>query len=151
MENTQVNLFKLVKAGEILFVGITKSKLLVRLALYKSQTAKFSTQPFYEYFINNGWDDVSIELIETVNKDESKARLNTLITELSPPLNKVEIVSEDEKKLKKLKKLEYQKAYNKNNQIYIKKYYEDHKEELKLKSKKRYEMLKSFKVLALVE
>ena len=151
MENTQVNLFKLVKAGEVLFVGITKSKLPVRLALYKSQTAKFSTQPFYEYFINNGWDDVSIELIETVNKDESKARLNTLITELSPPLNKVEIVSEDEKKLKKLKKLEYQKAYNKNNQIYIKKYYEDHKEELKLKSKKRYEMLKSFKALALVE
>ena len=148
MENTQVNLFKLVKADTVLFVGITKSKLSIRLALFKSQTDKFKDQPFYKYFTDNGWGEVSIELLGTVNKEESKTKLTEFIVSLSPQLNKSEAVNEDEKRIKRL---EYQKAYNKTNQDYIRQYYIAHKEELKLKSKKRYELLKSFKSLALVD
>jgi hypothetical protein len=106
------------------YVGSTTSTLEKRLYQHKSNGINNINRNVHIYFINNGWNNANIELIENYpckNKDELLFRETFWINELKPTLNC----------RKSRQTIEERKEYNK-------KYVEENKDRIKERQKQYY-------------
>jgi hypothetical protein len=117
------------------YVGSTTSTLEKRLYQHKSNGINNINRNVHIYFINNGWNNANIELIENYpckNKDELLFRETYWINELKPTLNMVKArLSKEEKEHNKK---EYNKKYCEKNKEIIKErqkqYYNNNQEKI---------------------
>jgi len=127
------------------YVGSTCNSLSKRMVQHRGDSGKdrCKNHKVYQYFLEHGWANAEISLLESVpcrTKTELLMKEREWKDKLNPPLNMVNPYRSDEEK--KLYHEKYSKEWYEQHKEQIKQWYEQHKEQRKEQIKKWYEQHK---------